>query len=87
MENGSPMRADVSWVAVLEHHARRTPDMPLAIFGDETVTYGEMAERAAALAGGLHERGVNAADVVAILSYNCAHTYALSVALLSDQLH
>src|SRR5881394_2069644 len=65
------MRADVSWVAVLEHHARRTPDMPLAIFGDETVTYGEMAERAAALAGGLHERGVNAADVVAILSYNC----------------
>src|SRR2546423_11354589 len=29
-----------------------------------------MAGRAAALAGGLHERGVNAADVVAILSYN-----------------
>ena len=29
--------------------ARRS--MPLAIFGDETVTYGEMATRAAALGG------------------------------------
>ena len=38
------MRADMSWVGVLEHHAVRTPDKPLAIFGDETVTYGEMAD-------------------------------------------
>jgi fatty-acyl-CoA synthase len=30
-----------------------------------------MAVRAAALAGGLYERGVRAGDVVAILSYNC----------------
>ena len=44
------MQPDLSWVAVLEHHARRTPDAPLAIFGRDTVTYGEMSERAAALA-------------------------------------
>src|SRR6266508_5209374 len=31
--------ADMSWVRVLEHHASRTPDKPLAVFGDQTVTY------------------------------------------------
>ena len=66
-----PMHPDLSWVAVLEHHASRTPDQPLAIFGAEVVTYGEMATRAAALAAGLHERGVGAGDVVGLLSYNC----------------
>src|SRR5436190_10653 len=65
------MRADVSWVGVLEHHARNTPHKPIAIFGDQTVTYDEMATRAAALAAGLYERGVSAGDVVALLSYNC----------------
>ena len=58
VENASPMRADMSWHAVLEHHAVRTPDKPLAIFGNETVTYGEMATRAAGLAAGLRDRGV-----------------------------
>ena len=33
----------MNWFGVLEHHARRTPDKPLAVFGAETVTYGEMA--------------------------------------------
>jgi len=65
------MHPDMSWLGVLEHHAIRTPHKALAIFGSEVVTYGEMAERAAALAGGLHERGVGAGDVVALLSYNC----------------
>jgi len=61
----------MSWVGVLEHHAIRTPSKPLAIFGDESVTYGEMAARSAALAAGLHVRGVGAGDVVGLLSYNC----------------
>ncbi len=65
------MHPDMSWVAVLEHHAIRTPDQPLARFGDEVVTYGEMATRVTALAAGLHERGVGAGDVVGLLSYNC----------------
>jgi fatty-acyl-CoA synthase len=63
---------DMSWCAVLEHHASRTPSKPMAVFGDETVTYGEMAARVAALAAGLHERGVGAGDVVGLLSYNCS---------------
>jgi fatty-acyl-CoA synthase len=64
------MRPDLSFVGVLEHHARRTPDKPLAVFGDDVVTYHAMEEWAAALAGGLHARGVGAGDVVGLLSYN-----------------
>jgi acyl-CoA synthetase (AMP-forming)/AMP-acid ligase II len=64
------MRPDMSWVAVLEHHAIRTPDKPLAVCGAEVVTYRQMADRAAALASGLHRRAVGAGDVVGLLSYN-----------------
>ena len=67
----APTQSDMNWFAVLAHHASRTPDQPITIFGDETVTYGEMAGRVAALAGGLHERGVGVGDVVGLLSYNC----------------
>jgi acyl-CoA synthetase (AMP-forming)/AMP-acid ligase II len=71
MEHAPPMDPDMSWFGVLEYHARRAPDQPLAIYANETVTYGEMAGRAAAFAAGLHERGVGAGDVVGLLSYNC----------------
>jgi acyl-CoA synthetase (AMP-forming)/AMP-acid ligase II len=60
----------MSWLGVLEHHALRTPTKPLAVFGDDVVTYQGMADAAAALAGGLHTRGVGVGDVVALLSYN-----------------
>ena len=65
------MQPDMSWLGVLEHHARRTPDKPLAVYGDDIVTYQEMVDRAAAVAAGLHARGVGAGDVVGLLSYNC----------------
>jgi fatty-acyl-CoA synthase len=61
----------MNWFAVLAHHASRSPDRPITVFEDETVTYAEMAARAAALAAGLHERGVGAGAVVGLLSYNC----------------
>jgi len=64
------MHPDMSWFGVLEHHARRTPNKALAVFGDDAVTFREMEEWAAALAAGLHERGVGAGDVVGLLSYN-----------------
>src|SRR5438552_3998072 len=60
----------MSWVGVLEHHARRTPSKPIAVFGDAAVTYREMADWAGALAGGFQTRGVGAGDVVGLLSYN-----------------
>jgi len=65
------MTADMNWFAVLAYHASRTPANVMCVFGDETVTYAEMAARSAALAAGLHERGVGAGDVVGLLSYNC----------------
>jgi fatty-acyl-CoA synthase len=65
------MQADMNWFAVLAHHATRTPDKAITVFEGETTTYGEMATRAAALAGGLSERGIGRGDVVALLSYNC----------------
>src|SRR5689334_10313989 len=64
------MQPDMSWVSVLEHHARRTPDKPIAMFGNDAVTYGEMTQWASGLAGGLQARGVGTGDVVALLSYN-----------------
>lgn len=65
------MRPDMNWFGVLEHHAGRTPAKPLCVFGDERVTYGEMAHRAGTLASGLHARGIGTGDVVGLLSYNC----------------
>src|SRR3989442_13977272 len=64
------MHPDMSWFSVLEHHARRTPNTPLAVFGDDVVSYQGMEEWAAALAAGLRARGVGAGDVVGLLSYN-----------------
>jgi acyl-CoA synthetase (AMP-forming)/AMP-acid ligase II len=65
------MQPDMNWFAVLAHHATRAPDKAITVFEGATTTYGEMAARAAALAGGLHERGVGRGDVVGLLSYNC----------------
>jgi fatty-acyl-CoA synthase len=64
------MQPDMSWVGVLEHHAERTPERPIAVCGDDVVTYRGMVERAAAVAAGLHARGIGAGDVVGLLSYN-----------------
>ncbi len=65
------MESNLNWFGVLMHHATRTPNQPLARYGEESVSYGDMAARASETAGGLHKRGVGAGDVVALLSYNC----------------
>src|ERR1700710_2522002 len=64
------MQSDLSWLGVLEHHARRTPDKAMAVFGDDVVTYQGMLEWAASLAARLEARGVGTGDVVGLLSYN-----------------
>ena len=65
------MQADVNWYAVLAHHATRSPERAITVFEGVATSYAEMAARAAALAGGLAERGVGRGDVVGLLSYNC----------------
>ena len=54
-----------------ERQAALRPDAIAVEHLGSTITYGEMATRVAALAGGLHERGVGRGDVVGLLSYNC----------------
>jgi len=65
------IESDMNWFGVLAHHAMRSPDKAITVFDGEITTYRDMAERAAALAGGLTERGVGPGDAVALLSYNC----------------
>ena len=43
----------------------------MCVYEGVTTTYGQLAERSAALAAGLAERGVGRGDVVGLLSYNC----------------
>ena len=57
---------DVSWCSVLEHHAARAPTKALAVHGDRVVTYVDMRDWSAQVAGGLAARGVGAGDVVAV---------------------
>ena len=64
------MDSDMSWLGVLEHHALRTPNKPLAAFEGVAVTYQEMLDWSATLAGGLDARGVGPGDVVGLVSYN-----------------
>ncbi|HWD55592.1 MAG TPA: long-chain fatty acid--CoA ligase [Acidimicrobiales bacterium] len=65
------MRADVNWFGVLAHHAERSPDRVMTVFGGEATTYHDMATRSMALAAGLHASGVGHGHVVGLLSYNC----------------
>jgi fatty-acyl-CoA synthase len=69
-DNTPLMNPDLNWFRVLEHHASRTPDKALAVFGEQSLSYAQMQDQAAAVAGGLHARGVGPGDVVALLSYN-----------------
>lgn len=71
MAEARDMDVDLSWCAVLAHHATRAPDRPMLVYQGATTTYGEMAARSAALAGGLRDGGVAPGTVVALLSYNC----------------
>jgi acyl-CoA synthetase (AMP-forming)/AMP-acid ligase II len=64
------MRPDMSWLGVLEHHAKRTPDKPFAVFGGDIVTYRAMVDQSAAVAAGFSRRGIGSGDIVGLLSYN-----------------
>ena len=64
------LHPDVSWCGVLEHHADRTPDKPVAMHGDQVVTYAGMREWSAQVAGASRRAVSDAGDVVALLSHN-----------------
>jgi fatty-acyl-CoA synthase len=70
VEGRESFASDMNWVSVLEHHAARTPQRPLAVSADRTMSYAEMLDCSLRAAGGLAERGVRTGDVVGLLSYN-----------------
>lgn len=55
---------------LLREQAAARPDAPAAIFENRTVTYAELAARAAAVAGALADEGVERGDRIALLSDN-----------------
>ena len=57
--------------ATLAHHADRFAERACLVWGDATLTYGELDRRAARTAAGLARLGVGRDDVVAVLLYNC----------------
>ncbi|MDQ1695133.1 MAG: long-chain acyl-CoA synthetase, partial [Frankiaceae bacterium] len=62
---------DVPVGAILLGAARRWPDRVGWIEGDDQLTFGEAARRAAQFANALRERGIGRGDVVAVHAPNC----------------
>ena len=60
----------VSPSRIVEHHADRLSDDPALAFGEEVLSYAELAERMLRTAGALAGLGVGRGDVVGVLLYN-----------------
>ncbi|MFG2329554.1 class I adenylate-forming enzyme family protein [Streptomyces sp. NPDC048604] len=66
---------------LVERRAALTPDLPVLLQGDRTLTFGELHGRAERAAAGLHERGVRPGTVVAWQLPTRIETALLSFAL------
>jgi long-chain acyl-CoA synthetase len=55
----------------ISEHARRTPDKPALILGEDVRTFAQLDERTTRLAHALEARGIGADDRVAIMLPNC----------------
>jgi acyl-CoA synthetase (AMP-forming)/AMP-acid ligase II len=60
----------VSLSRIVEHHADRLADSPALSFGDEQLTFADVAGRARRTAGALRDLGVGRGDVVGALLHN-----------------
>ncbi|HEY9368894.1 class I adenylate-forming enzyme family protein [Streptomyces sp.] len=66
---------------LVERRAALTPDRPVLLQGDRTLTFGELRDRAERVAAGLHDRGVRPGTVVAWQLPTRIETALLSFAL------
>ncbi|MFJ9578974.1 class I adenylate-forming enzyme family protein [Streptomyces sp. NPDC101191] len=66
---------------LVERRAALTPDRPVLLQGDRTLTFGELRDRAERCAAGLHARGVRPGSVVAWQLPTRIETAVLSFAL------
>ncbi len=55
------------FVAMISYSARHTPDAPAVVDSRSVLTYGELEEKATALARGLQQLGIRSCDVAGIL--------------------
>jgi amino acid adenylation domain-containing protein/non-ribosomal peptide synthase protein (TIGR01720 family) len=62
----SPYPRDRTVGELFEQQARAHPDTPAVSYGDETLSYAQLAARAEALRAGLVSRGVGGGDLVAV---------------------
>ncbi|MCD2114862.1 long-chain fatty acid--CoA ligase [Rhodococcus rhodochrous] len=65
----------------LHRSVQQTPDATMTVFGEQTRTFAEVADRVARLAGALRDLGVGDGDRVAMLALNSDryHEYLLAV--------
>jgi len=70
-------------------HAATAPDKPAVIMADSgvTVTYAELDENSARLAAALHQLGLRAGDVVAVLSDNAPEAFEIYWAAIRSGLY
>ena len=66
---------------LLDRVADEQPARPFVVTDDKTYTYEDIANMSRALAAGLHARGVNAGDHVAVVMANFPHAVALKFAV------
>ena len=63
---------------VVRTHGTRQPDVPVLLWGDgESMTYGQLYERAQQVAAALAAEGVGSQDRVAIYDKNCPEYFEL----------
>jgi amino acid adenylation domain-containing protein len=68
--------------ALLARQAARDPDAPAVLDGEERLSYGELVERARAVAGALRRRGVGRGDLVAVLLPRSVHSAVACLGVL-----
>ena len=70
-------------------HAATSPERPAVVMAGTgaVLTYGELEERSAALAGALHDLGLRKGDVVALLADNAAECFVVYWACLRSGLY
>lgn len=62
---------DANWATLWEAVADAVPDRPAILYGDAVVTYRDLDERAARMAGALEAAGIGPGSKVAFYMFNC----------------
>jgi amino acid adenylation domain-containing protein len=80
--NEDGFNREASITDLVERQARRDPEAMAAVDADESLSYGELADRARRIAGALRAQGVEPGDAVAILLPRAAASVAAYLGVL-----